>query len=66
MIQGIQIELISADRLANLTSMEKIRTILDSVMLGNIVVLEQGLTPDEQSLLVERTMMEIRPGGFQE
>ncbi|MCQ1538512.1 DUF2073 domain-containing protein [Methanocalculus taiwanensis] len=64
MIQGVQIELISADRLSNLTTMEKIRTILDSVMLGNIVVLEHGLTPDEQSRLIEVTMMEIRPGGF--
>ena len=64
MIQGVQIELISADRLSNLTSMEKIRTILDSVMLGNIVILERGLTPDEQSRLVEVTMREIRPGGF--
>jgi len=64
MIQGVQIELISADRLSSLTTLEKIRTILDSVMLGNIVVLERGLSPDEQSMLVEVTMREIRPGGF--
>ncbi len=44
--------------------MEKIRLILDDVMEGNIVVLEKGLTPDEQSKLIEITMLEIVPDGF--
>jgi hypothetical protein len=64
MIQGVQIDLISADRLDRLTSMEKIRLILDDVMEGNIVVLEKGLAPDEQSKLIEITMREIAPDGF--
>lgn len=64
MIQGVQIDLISADRLDNMTTMEKIRLILDDVMEGNIVVLEKGLTPDEQSRLIEVTMLEITPDGF--
>ena len=50
MIQGVQIDLISADRLEKMTTMEKIRLILDDVIEGNIVVLEKGLTPDEQSI----------------
>ncbi|WFN35410.1 DUF2073 domain-containing protein [Methanogenium sp. S4BF] len=64
MIQGVQIDLISADRLEKMTTMEKIRLILDDVMEGNIVVLEKGLTPDEQSRLIEITMLEITPDGF--
>jgi uncharacterized protein len=64
MIQGVQIDLISADRLDKMTTMEKIRLILDDVMEGNIVVLEKGLTPDEQSRLIEVTMREITPDGF--
>ncbi|MDD1679658.1 MAG: DUF2073 domain-containing protein [Methanomicrobiales archaeon] len=64
MLQGVQIDLISEDRLSRLTSMEKVRLILDDVMEGNIVVLEKGLAPDEASKLIELTMREIRPDGF--
>lgn len=64
MIQGVQIDLISAERLDRMTVMEKIRLILDDVMEGNIVVLEKGLAPDEQSKLIEVTMSEITPDGF--
>lgn len=63
-MQGVQIDLISEDRLSRLTSMEKIRLILDDVKEGNIVVLEKGLAPEEASKLIELTMMEIRPDGF--
>jgi len=64
MIQGVQIDLISSERLDHLTTLEKIRLILDEVMEGNVVVLEKGLSPDEQSLLIETTMREITPDGF--
>ncbi|MBN1431740.1 MAG: DUF2073 domain-containing protein [Methanomicrobiaceae archaeon] len=64
MIQGVQIDLISADRLERLTSLEKVRLILEKVMEGNVVVLEKGLSADEQSLLIETTMREITPDGF--
>jgi len=64
MMQGIQIDLISEERLARLTPMEKIRLILDDVKQGNIVVLEKGLAPEEASRLIEVTMMEISPDGF--
>ncbi|GAD52579.1 hypotheical conserved protein [Halarchaeum acidiphilum MH1-52-1] len=61
---GVQLDLISAERMEGKTSMEKIRMILDSVHDGDIVVLEQGLTPDEESKLIEVTMTEINPDGF--
>ena len=64
MIQGVQLDLISEERLSRMTSMEKIRLILDEVMEGNIVVLERGLGPEESSKLIEMTMMEISPDGF--
>jgi uncharacterized protein len=61
---GIQIDLISGERMENLASMEKIRTILDGVHEGNIVILEEGLTPEEESKLIEVTMTEINPDEF--
>ncbi|MFB6303378.1 MAG: DUF2073 domain-containing protein [Haloferacaceae archaeon] len=61
---GVQIDLISGARMEGLTSMEKIRLILDGVREGRIVVLEEGLSPDEESRLIEVTMSEITPDGF--
>ena len=63
-MDGIEIDLISGQRMRNKTSMEKIRMILDDVRDGNIVILEEGLTPDEESKLIEVTMTEINPEDF--
>lgn len=61
---GVQVDLIGGDRMAGKTSMEKIRMILDGVRDGNIVILEEGLSPDEESKLIEVTMTEISPDEF--
>jgi hypothetical protein len=61
---GVQIDMISRRRMETMTSMEKIHFILDGVRDGNIVILESGLTPDEESKLIEVTMTEISPDGF--
>ena len=61
---GVQIDLISGARMDGLASMEKIRLILDGVRAGNIVILEEGLSPDEESKLIEVTMTEISPDEF--
>ncbi|NGM68711.1 DUF2073 domain-containing protein [Natronolimnobius sp. AArcel1] len=61
---GVQIDLISGERMEGMASMEKIRMILDGVHDGNIVILEEGLTPDEESRLIEVTMAEISPDEF--
>ncbi|SIR56405.1 hypothetical protein SAMN05421858_2843 [Haladaptatus litoreus] len=61
---GVQIDLIGGERMAGKTSMEKIRMILDGVHDGNIVILEEGLSPDEESKLIEVTMAEISPDEF--
>jgi len=63
-MDGIQLDLISESKMANMTSMEKIRMILDSVREGKILVLESGLTPSEQMKLIEMTMTEISPDEF--
>jgi hypothetical protein len=63
-VDGVQIDLISGARMENLASMEKIRLILDGVREGNIVILEEGLSPDEESKLIEVTMTEISPDEF--
>ena len=62
--EGIQIDMISAERMDGMRTMEKIRLILDGVHDGNIVILEQGLEPEEESKLIEVTMSEINPDGF--
>ncbi len=61
---GVRIDMISGARLEGLTGMEKIRLILDGVRDGNIVILEEGLSPDEESRLIEVTMTEISPDDF--
>lgn len=61
---GVQINLISKERLSKMGSMEKIRMILDSVKEGKIVVLETGLTPEEEAKLIEVTMLEIDHENF--
>ncbi|GAB3708249.1 DUF2073 domain-containing protein [Halorubrum pallidum] len=61
---GVRIDMISGARMQGLTSMEKIRLILDGVRDGNIVILEEGLSPDEESKLIEVTMTEISPDDF--
>lgn len=61
---GVRIDLISGGRMDGLRTMEKIRLILDGVRDGNIVILEEGLAPSEESKLIEVTMTEISPDEF--
>ncbi len=61
---GVQIDLISSDRLSSMTPMEKVRLILDEVKQGKILVLESGLEPTEETKLIEITMLEVTPEGF--
>jgi uncharacterized protein len=64
LMREVQMDLISEEKLENMTSMEKIRLILDKVKKGKIVVLESGLTSDEEVRLIEVTMTEIRVDEF--
>ncbi|KAF5427237.1 hypothetical protein C5S42_05505 [Candidatus Methanomarinus sp.] len=61
---GVQMDMISEDKLERMTPMEKVRMILDGVKKGKILVLEKGLTPKEEAKLIEMTMTEITPDDF--
>ncbi len=53
---AVQIEFLSSGTLANKTSAQKIKFILDAVKQEKIVVLEQALTPAEEKELITQTM----------
>lgn len=61
---GVKMDLISEEKMAEMTAMEKIRLILDGVKEGKILVLERGLTPTEEAKLIEMTMTEITQEDF--
>lgn len=61
---GVRIDIMRSNQLDNMGSTEKIRYIIDHVKDGSIVFLEKGITPDEQALLIEKTMTEIDHDEF--
>lgn len=60
---NIKVNLVSSQKLENMSSKEKIIYILDEIKQGEILVLERGLTPQEQSSLIEKTMQDIDTDG---
>jgi hypothetical protein len=62
--KGISFNLISRQKLNNLTPSEKLAYILKEVKKGCILVLENGLTPTEKTALIESTMKEIDHDTF--
>ena len=61
---GISINLISQERLTQLSSQEKIRFILEEVKRGCVLVLERGLTATEEAELIKTTMTNIDQDTF--
>ena len=61
---GISFNLVSRRKLDELSSNEKLKFILKEVKKGRILVLEHGLTPTEQTSLIENTMKEIEQDTF--
>ncbi len=61
---GISVNLVSRQKLDQLTFEEKQQFILQEVKQGKILVLEHGLTPIEQTELIENTMREIEHDTF--
>ena len=61
---GISVNLVSRQKLDELNSDEKLKFILKEVQKGKILVLEHGLTPMEQTNLIENTMKEIEHDTF--
>ena len=62
--KGISVNLVSRHKLEELSSTQKLKFILNEVQKGKILVLEHGLTPMEQTSLIEQTMKEIKQDTF--
>jgi hypothetical protein len=62
--KGISVTLISRRKLESLTTEEKIDYIIGEISKGKILVLENGLTPVEQTALIEQTMAKIDHDTF--
>ncbi len=62
--KSISINLVSKQKLDKLSSQEKLDFILREIRQGKVLVLEQGLTPLEQTALIEKTMKEIEEDAF--
>ncbi len=60
----IRLDFVSSDTLAEKGTMEKISFILDKIKQNVIVVLEEGLAPEEETELIEATMREIDTKDF--
>ena len=61
---GISFNLVSRQKLVEMSLNEKLKFILKEVKKGKILVLEYGLTPMEQTSLIESTMREIEHDTF--
>jgi hypothetical protein len=60
----IRFTLVSRKKLEELKPDDKVSFILNEVKKGKILVLEEGLTPSEQTHLIERTMKAIDQETF--
>lgn len=57
-------DFLSSDALLSRSSMEKISMIIERVKGGDLVIIEGGLTPEEEAELIETTMREIDIENF--
>ncbi|MDD1773963.1 MAG: DUF2073 domain-containing protein, partial [Methanobacterium sp.] len=63
-VTGLKMDFLSSTALNNRTSLEKISMIVERVKNGDLVVIEGGLTPEEEAELIETTMREIDVDNF--
>lgn len=64
MADNVSISLVSKKKLSTMSAKEKVSFILQEVKQDKILVLEQGLDPQEEANLIERTMVEVDPDTF--
>jgi len=67
LVQGMgfpSIHLVSLEKMEAMATQERIRFILDEVEAGKILILERGLTPQEEAKLIEQTMREVDQDSF--
>jgi len=60
----VQLDFVSSESLASKASVEKVAFILERIKKNVIVVLEEGLSPEEETELIEATMREIDAKDF--
>lgn len=63
-MRNLKISIVSSERTSNMSLEEKIDFILEGIEDNQIIVLEEGLNPREESKLYERTMERIDPDKF--
>jgi uncharacterized protein len=56
---GVSINLVSSERLDVMSGEEKLQFILEEVLAGKILVLEHGLTPQEEAELIAVCMAKV-------
>lgn len=61
---GVNINLISKTFLEPMGTQEKVQFILKEITQGKVLVLEHGLTPSEETKLIEATMTHIDQDRF--
>jgi len=61
---ALKMDFVSSEALKERSSMEKISMIVDKVKEGSLLVIEGGLTPNEEAELIETTMREIDIENF--
>ena len=63
-MKSLKMDFLSSDALTSRSSMEKVSMIVDRVKSGDLLVIEGGLTPQEEAELIETTMREIDIENF--
>jgi hypothetical protein len=63
-MNGLKMDFLSSDALMTQSSMEKVSMVVERVKIGYLVVIEGGLTPEEEAELIETTMREIDIENF--
>lgn len=63
-MNGLKMDFLSSTALNSQTSMEKISMIVNRVKDGDLIVIEGGLSPEEEAELIETTMREIDVENF--
>jgi len=63
-MNSLKMDFLSSDALLSRSSMEKVSMIVDKVKGGDLIIIEGGLTPEEEAELIETTMREIDIENF--
>ncbi|WP_414469519.1 DUF2073 domain-containing protein [Methanobacterium sp. ACI-7] len=63
-MNGLKMDFLSSDALNSQSSIQKVSMIVERVKRGDLVIMEGGLTPEEEAELIETTMREIDIENF--